>query len=209
MISSINGNGNDLNLMQLLINSANGLSNIANASNNKELSKTDNGENDFLNCLQANFNKVDANSDKTLSKDEVQAFMKENKPMGPPPGMVIEKMEGSDTNSAQSIGKYANGKEAADAADKTKLEEAFEDYMKKLDKNEDGVISEEELEAAKAEKTKNDSTKKTDALSDIWKQFSGSDLSKNLMTQFSKKATEIYNSAMSGNTISNVANILT
>lgn len=200
MISGVGKN--DQSLMQLLLSAMKNSSGLSNASG---VSKDDLGsvtsvggkEDEFLDCLKSNFDKIDADSDSQLSFDEIASYTKDNRPMGPPPGMFIENMdvysntqskETQDTSVASSKGEAAS----------TKSVNSFEQTFDELDTNKDGKVSQEELEAVLSNKTldsaQSSENKLSDVFSSILDKIDGPGNSKNILEQITKKLSQAYGS---------------
>lgn len=213
MVSGINQN--DPNLMQLLFSSLQNGSSTSGIGSNAGSSQDNlssigsaaqSAENPFLNCLQDSFGKIDANSDGQLSQDEIATYFKNNQPMGPPPGMVIENSQSD--NSKDSTNSLEGKIHKIGAHFKHKLEQAFD----KIDTNQDGTISKDELESfvsglGTQSSSSTSSTGTTtgttagtaaaDAFSSVFKNLNASGSVSNLIDQFAKNIANTYGSQSS------------
>lgn len=202
MISGIN-NGQS-NLMQLLLSAMKGGSSTSStdatsSSSQNDLSSIGSSEKSqdsgFLSCLQDNFSKIDGNNDGQISKDEIGTYFKNNRPMGPPPGMVIEGQDPTAaTTSDDSVDSISSTEHKGRAHGKGKLEKAFN----QLDTNQDGTLSKEELEAATtntATQTANQTStgnEVADAFSAIWDKVNSTGSLTNLIDQITKNLASSY-----------------
>lgn len=212
MISSVNNSNS--NLMQLLLAAMKNSSSTtaADSTGSSVTSSTDGsssvnssdqaGEKGFLSCLQDNFSKIDSNTDGQLSKDEIGTYMKNNRPMGPPPGMVIENMQSNDSQSIDAkpiddVASTDSNKSAGKAHHGHRLQKAFDE----LDTNQDGTVSKEELAAAitnnvngSTDQTsgKNSDNSISEVFDSIFSKLSSSSDSTKMIEQFAKKLTDAY-----------------
>lgn len=183
MVSNVNADNNDV--MQFIVNSMRGTSaanagqNIgaANASGSSSATKSD-----FLSCLENNFSKLDSDKNGQISKDELTNYVKNQKPMGPPPGLNIENSDS--TNSTQ----------------RSKFSDTLSSVVDSLDTNKDGSLSMDELSSAQnsSSQTANNSSSQssssnsTDALATAWKKLSSSDTAKEIFQKLQHKLSDVY-----------------
>lgn len=95
---------------------------------------SDVGGSAFLKSLTDQFDQIDTDGNGQLSKNEIASAKPHKGAMGPPPGLEIEGVNDTDSTSSSSNG--------------TSIEELLAKFIKSLDTNGDGQISEEELKAA-------------------------------------------------------------
>ncbi len=225
MVNSLNID--NANIMQLLMSAMQNASSSSAASSSTGIgseSTSSSGDalsSDFLNLLQKNFSEIDANEDSKLTEDEVTGYIDKNKPMGPPPGMMIEDADSTSSQSSEiaadegaSEMSAASGSESASKSNKV---------FDELDTNKDGVVSFDEVQAA-LEKTQtasgnptgsdtSDSSDKKaqDVLSTVWSKLNASSNgSESLLQSLSKNIAEVYkNQSSSGNSslLSSVMNM--
>ncbi len=208
MISGINKD--DTRLMELLFSGPRGISAAANSNDANSISGGQNEENDFLTCLNANFNKLDTNADNNLSQEEIQSFIKKNEDyMGPPPGMFIDRMDYSGVEKIEQTAQTQDVDSDSIKTDASGFKAKMEDFISKMDTNKDGQITSDEISAAIDKTLEAAPGGKTNAFSEMWNRVSDSDLSHKLLDQFSKKLSEVYNSASSANALSSVADVIT
>lgn len=204
MVSGVNQN--DPNLLQLLLSSLKNGSSTSGIGSNAGASNGDlsgigsiakSAKNSFLNCLQDNFSKIDANSDGQLSQDEIGTYFKNNHPMGPPPGMFIENMSNDQTSQTQ-----ANSIDDKDSKIGEHLKKRLQKAFDKLDTNQDGTISKDEVNAfisSLGTQSTNSkvATNAADAFSSVFKNLSASGSVSNLIEQFTKNLSNTYGSQSS------------
>jgi Ca2+-binding EF-hand superfamily protein len=120
----------------------------------EELSSIDTGDDkggaNFLKTLTENFDKLDSDGNGQLSESEIKAA-KPPKPMGPPPGMMIEDFfSSSDTDGVSGLSK--NELSAVDASSdpgEANFVKNLTENFDKLDTNKDGQLSLDEVKAGK------------------------------------------------------------
>lgn len=189
MISGI-GQSEDNSLLQLLFEAVhkNSRTDSSNKSSSKTESANSSAENDFFSCLESNFDKIDANSDTKLSKDEISLFSGVQKQMGPPVGMFIENSEYED-NSVSEIYKDPS-------TDVNSIDELISKSIESMDSDDDGSLSYEEI-TAKNIKSDNENTPNNNLfknLSDILTESSNSGFKEKFQELITKKASEAYSS---------------
>lgn len=220
MISGVNNSNS--NLMQLLLSAMKNNSNTHATSSSSSLSKDDitkvgsasqDDKNGFLSCLQENFSKIDGNSDNQLSQDEIETYFKNNKPMGPPPGMFIQDMQSYDsqdktTQASDSLASTEGNANKGKTHGKDRLQKDFSE----LDTNQDGMVSQEELAAAtvnsatKANQSSNNNAK--DVFASIFSNLNNSNDFSKISEQFVKKLSDAYaKQGSSSNLLSSVMNL--
>lgn len=213
MVSGINTENS--NILQLFL-SAIGQGSAANSTNGlsqsaiESIGSKNSPENGFLNCLQENFDSIDADSDDQLSLSEIDDYMKNNPPpMGPPPGLFIENMNSQ--NQTENTGTNSN---STDSLSSSTNSNPFEKTFDELDTNKDGKVSQEELEAALSSFDKaadsgqsGSSSSVIDAFASIFEKLNSSGSTNNFIDQILKQVNSYANSHTENTKITSGLNI--
>lgn len=168
MVSSINGNNDDsiqALMMQMMQNMSAADTDGTKGLSLEELSSIDT-QNDvggaaFLNSLKEQFESLDADGNGQLSSDEISQA-RPPEPMGPPPGMNLEKSDDLFDNLIDALSESldsdeSNGVSSSELASaNTKSSDFIENIINNFDSydtNSDGELSQDEMKNAMKEQT--------------------------------------------------------
>lgn len=158
MVSSVSGSDSNY-LQQLMAQMMKNMS-AADTDGSAGLSKTeissidtgnDKGGQGFIKALTANFDKIDTDANGQVTAEELGMARPPKPPMGPPPGLSIDDMfstsdiDGTDGLSKDELSSIETGDDKGAANFIKNLTKDFD----KLDTNNDGQLSKEEIDAGK------------------------------------------------------------